>query len=711
VSLSNDEIQLLGEGAPDIDGIIDRASQNDPDRYARALDVAKESSLPLPAVEGEVDELERRRRVQGIDTSSFGPQLRSYVGNIDRATVSIDDLDNLAATEDGFWRRRWNDARRGGNQLLRGLTTSQIENSQTLLNAYNVVETLPDKDLRIVDKISGQISEQFMGQYLRGTPEDRLRLKGRENPESSWRLPLYDFVDAHPEINFSDFADPGIQSFIRAGAEQRSQSLKRAQERKTKGVTRMVQQTADIASIPVGQRRQAFDEAKGFGEAFGAFLDAPTEVATSLTTESLVQFAPAIPFAFLGPEVGAIMAGATSFGNEYAGDITGSMIEAGVDLTSEDSILNAFTDPVKFNEWRQHAQDRSVPIAFIDALSMGVAGKLTAAAKTTKGKIAAGAGEALALQPALGGAGEVAGALTAGDEIEGQAVLAEMLGEIAPGAVETAIGSYNINKQAKTVKRINKVVDSIEDQQALDDFIVLAQSSTTNKRAREIYKEFLAKAGEDQVIYVPADIVTQLEEIPEFMAEQIDGLGADIEIPMSLFMSDIAPNDDMLSILRPHLKMNEDLMSASEIEEGGDETVKNALRNAQQAVDEKTESDEIESVIYEQLKATGRATDSEARINATLYSARAREAAKRYGITPMEVFERMGATVTGPAQAQPGEPSIVMTQDFGDLKITEEVEVEGTGKTVTVTQPAQRVFDRVAKRRNVMQKLKDCLES
>ena len=164
--LSNDEIQLLGEGAPDIDGIIDRASQNDPDRYARALDVAKESNLPLPAVEGEVDELERRRRVQGIDTSSFGPQLRSYVGNIDRATVSIDDLDNLAATEDGFWRRRWNDARRGGNQLLRGLTTSQIENSQTLLNAYNVVETLPNKDLRIVDKISGQISEQFMGQYF-----------------------------------------------------------------------------------------------------------------------------------------------------------------------------------------------------------------------------------------------------------------------------------------------------------------------------------------------------------------------------------------------------------------------------------------------------------------------------------------------------------------------------------------------------------------
>jgi hypothetical protein len=716
--LTDEEAGLLNESRkPDLNAVIDRASQSDPDKYAQILDISKESNLPPPVVEGDREEIERRQRVKSVDTSTFGPQLQSYLNDMDRAKVSIDDLDNLSATENGFWRRRWNDARRGGNQLLRGLTTSQIEKGQTLLNAYDVINTLPQEDLVKVDKIAGQTSEQWMGQYLRGDEQDRIRLKSRENPETSWRLPLYQFIDANPEINFSDFSDPGIQSFVRAGQADRESRVARARELKQKGVTRYVRQTKDITDIPVGERRQAFDEAKGFGEAFGAFVEAPLEVPLSLTTESLVQFAPAIPFAFLGPEMGALMVGATSFGNEYAGDITSSMLEAGVDLTSEESILEAFTDTEKFNEWREHARSRSVPIAVIDALSMGVAGRLTNLATTTKGKIAAAAGEALVLQPGLGGAGEVAGALSAGDEIEGQAVLAEMLGEIGPGTVETAIGTYHINKQAKRVKRITKIIDSVEDQLALDDFITLAQSSTTNERAREFYQEFVNKAGEDQVVYVPADIVTQLEEIPEFMAEQIDGLGADIEIPMSLFMSEIANNEQILSAIRPHLKMNEDLMTADEIEQGGDQTVENALKQAQEAADIKTETDEIESTIYEQLKATGRVTDSEARINAKLYSARAKEASERYGITPKEVFERMGVTIRGPGTEEATDSTVLtqspipLEQNFGDLTLSEEVEVEGTGKTVTVTQPAQKAFDRVAKRRNVIQKLRDCLDA
>ena len=56
-------------------------------------------------------------------------------------------------------------------------------------------------------------------------------------------------------------------------------------------------------------------------------------------------------------------------------------------------------------------------------------------------------------------------------------------------------------------------------------------------------------------------------------------------------------------------------------------------------------------------------------------------------------------------------PKLLAQQNFGDLTLSEEVEVEGTGKTVTVTQSAQKAFDRTAKRRNVIQKLRDCLEA
>lgn len=709
--LSESELKLL-DTEPSVSATLDIASQGDPERQARVHDVSQSMDMPEPVVQGELDELERRRRVQSVDTSTFGPELKSYLSDVNRATISIDDLDNLRDTEDGFFRRRWNDARRGGNQLLRSATTLQGVTSQSRLNAYNIVNQLSDVDISQAVKISSQMSTQQFGQYVRGDEGDRGRLRGRESKQS-WRLPLYDFIDANPNIPFSEFSDPGLLQFIRSGEKQRKEMSERQATKVSKALPRFVKQTADIEKIPSGRRREAFDQAKSLGEAFGAFADAPLEVTTSLTTESLVQFSPALAALPFGLGAASLAAFTTSFENEYAGDIVGSLQDAGVDLSDEASIADALTNPEMLTEIKSHAQDRSVPIAMIDAISMGIAGRLTNLATTPKGRVAAGAGESLVLQPSLGGAGEAAGAVAAGDEIEGQAVLAEMLGEVAPGTIETAAGVYRARQDSKTAKKIKRIIDSAEDQSLIDEFITLSQSSKTNERSKELYREFLAKAGEDQVVFIPADIVAGLDEIPDYMAEQLDGLGADVEVSIDRFMSDIAVNPEILEALRPHLKMNEDLMTADELDQGMD--IKAELEKAQTAVDEKTELDEIESTIYEQLKDTGRATDAEARASAKLYSARAATAAQRYGITPKEVFERMGVTIAGPSaqpeQAGPQESVILDQQDFGDLTLTETVQVEGSAKPVTVTQSAQRTFDQTVKRRNVISKLKDCLNA
>ncbi len=57
----------------------------------------------------------------------------------------------------------------------------------------------------------------------------------------------------------------------------------------------------------------------------------------------------------------------------------------------------------------------------------------------------------------------------------------------------------------------------------------------------------------------------------------------------------------------------------------------------------------------------------------------------------------------------PSENVLSQTQDFGDIDFTETVEVEGRAEPVTVTQKAQKRFDSLIERRNVVQKLKGCL--
>lgn len=49
------------------------------------------------------------------------------------------------------------------------------------------------------------------------------------------------------------------------------------------------------------------------------------------------------------------------------------------------------------------------------------------------------------------------------------------------------------------------------------------------------------------------------------------------------------------------------------------------------------------------------------------------------------------------------------TQDFGEIRSSVRVRDPGTGDTATITGPAQKLFDRKVKERNVLKKLKDCI--
>jgi hypothetical protein len=139
-----------------------------------------------------------------------------------------------------------------------------------------------------------------------------------------------------------------------------------------------------------------------------------------------------------GGTIGAALGtGAGSLAVEYGGKYLEVLREAGADLTDPESIEVVISDPEVLSRARDLGLKRGLPVAVFDAASAGLAGKFLKGIKGATGAQIArqGATEAV-IQGAMGGVGEVAGALGAGEEIRPGAVFEEIVGELGPGAAE-----------------------------------------------------------------------------------------------------------------------------------------------------------------------------------------------------------------------------------------------------------------------------------
>ena len=205
------------------------------------------------------------------------------------------------------------------------------------------------------------------------------------------------------------------------------------------------------------------------------FVTSPLAV-TELTLEALSQ---SIPSLAAGAGLGAVGgmatggplgsalgmgagAGMGSLATEYSNMVMEEMAGAGYDLTDPKQIEAAWADEEMMGRARQRGLDKGWPVALFDMISGGIAGKLykpvaKAVSKadelTTAGKVA-GAATEIGAQGTLGGAGEVAGSLNVGDEVDTFSVLAEVFGEVVPGSVESVVGAKldadGVRRQAET---------------------------------------------------------------------------------------------------------------------------------------------------------------------------------------------------------------------------------------------------------------------
>jgi hypothetical protein len=262
-----------------------------------------------------------------------------------------------------------------------------------------------------------------------------------------------------------------------------------------------------------------YQKAEGM-DAVWAFAKNPIEVTSNIIAEGLAGSLPALGAGLAAGGVGAAagsvfpvigtgvgftagqVAGtfAGSLATEYGGKILEEMQNEGMDIQDPESIQKFFSNQTLVDAAKDKALKRGVPIAAFDAISAGIGGKLgRVIGKQFVTKTGEAAAE-LGVQAGLGGGGEVAGSLVAGDPIEGKAVFGEIIGEAGPGAAEIVTGRI-ADRQARLkaqadakVKAASELSTTLEENNApLTANVIKSQTATSMEQDK------LAADLEDQL--------------------------------------------------------------------------------------------------------------------------------------------------------------------------------------------------------------------
>ena len=253
------------------------------------------------------------------------------------------------------------------------------------------------------------------------------------------------------------------------------------------------------------------------------------EMIATIAGQSATQFLPvlgtagAASLAGAGTILMAAIGGIGSLGIEYGASLVDAMDEylAKDGKTSKDNkaVAKVLGDDTKMAEFGEIALKRGVTIGAIDALSLGIAGKLTSvvnrATKNAKrfSKAAprgAFAIEALAMQPALGGVGEYAAQKVAGQKLKMGDVILETLAEGPTGAMEVGLGLFLEGRKERKIQEEKEFLE-----QAL-------QEREANAKAYEEEQKQLKErqTKQQEVNKVRSDLTIDINENNETEAGQ-----------------------------------------------------------------------------------------------------------------------------------------------------------------------------------------------
>ncbi len=355
--------------------------------------------------------------------------------------VTANDLMKTVATHQDYLKNEA-DKFDNINGQLQGLNQVLETQNSTLQEIEKDIQTAPpDQRQHLVDeynKLVGQAQEKskeydLLSQEAEKTHNNIQAAHGR-----------IEAMDAGIRQFTKEKDVPYLRNAVMRGYLQSKNAITMLKENPTaEDIQDFVNNQKELEQYPGAEEYNKFTGAKDASEAWKAFKENPLKVVSELSAESLSGL---ITFGagsgsglgfLINPVAGMAM---TSLGQSYGSKIIELMQKNGVDLTNKESVKNALAHKETMSDIREEAIEYGIPVAAIDAISMGLAGKFGVKIATKfggkfVGNLAGGVSE-IATQGALGAAGETAGQLTAGEKLDMPSIMAEAFGELGGSAGE-----------------------------------------------------------------------------------------------------------------------------------------------------------------------------------------------------------------------------------------------------------------------------------
>lgn len=184
--------------------------------------------------------------------------------------------------------------------------------------------------------------------------------------------------------------------------------------------------------------------------------------------------APIAGIGAIGGAISGLTAGVTTggFNLSTSGKIIQTLSDEGVDVADKDSLIAAFSDEVKMSKIRKRALKYGIPIAVLDAISGGFAGKLVAGAagKSLAKRTLAGFGE-VGMQSFAGMTGEAGGQYLADGKLNRDEILLEGIAGLVTDVPEIASGvaMEKLKERSSSKKTLAKQVAVLGNEIGSDD--------------------------------------------------------------------------------------------------------------------------------------------------------------------------------------------------------------------------------------------------
>lgn len=371
---------------------------------------------------------------------------------------------------------------------------------------------------------------------------------------------------------------------------------------------------------------ERLSKADTFSDVMDAFLEQPLDIAyytagKSMASQAELMAAQAVAglTGFFSGGLGTVLTMGVAGAGSYEIDRRSALLEAmssqGVDLNDADAVNAFLSNTPRLQQALDQASAHAAPVAAIDALSMGVAGKV--AGVLTGARSAIGAGRVIARSGgkslpfarraftkafaeaerkqgwwlstlddtltgsiaggALGGLGEYLGQKNAGQKIsigdiflEAIADFANMPADMMSARAGKALGDFSEHARAQKSAR-----------QAEASKVALSamMNAQLHQSAPDAFGEFAKQVGEmsgEPNLYIKADVIRANAELANGLAsispamaqavQEAREMGTTVAVPLQLYAAEIGQNQQLAELVRQNASRTPDLMSPAEVD-------------------------------------------------------------------------------------------------------------------------------------------------